>query len=300
MLALRITNILIATSLAGCSLHPVQEDVTDISTIAIVEKVRCEAQAAILRYDPSNKYAGAAIGYNFTFSVTENNNASGSVDFTIPLNPGSFRLGLSGGGSKQRKGERNFKVSDNFAQLRKLRCGMDVSRPSHHYPITGDIGLDEIIGNFISLAETSSKLSDFTDQIAFKTTVGASANPSVALLPAPGNFRNASLLLVADREDVHKLFVGLSLPLTEAERQALAASKIVKVQIVGGVPAPAERDGARKLGEAPSEGAAILRSSPPSGRALDEETRLRALRSIDRQRDLGTQERLLERLDELD
>lgn len=78
----RVSGICVFCALTfGCSTHPLQEDVTGVSTVDIVHKVRCEAKAAIARYDRLSEFDKAAIAYNFTFAVTENNDGTAVPTF---------------------------------------------------------------------------------------------------------------------------------------------------------------------------------------------------------------------------
>lgn len=273
----------------GCSIHPLQEGVTGVSTVDIVHKVRCEAKAAIARYDHLSEFDKAAIAYNFTFAVTENNDGTAGADFSLPIPAGTVKVAFSAGDKKQRKGQRSFKLADSFKELRQLRCGDVIIKESRRYPITGVIGLDEVVANFLHvarLAQPKGKLSDFTDTITFTTKMNGSINPTIALIPAKGHTRNGGILLSVDREDSHQVLVGLKLPLTDAERRAAELEKVVQVWIVGEGPLPRDPKARREM----------LRVAPPEGADLEEETKQRALRSIDRERDLRTQERILERL----
>jgi hypothetical protein len=232
----------------GCAVHPLQEDVTGVTTVDIVHKVRCEAKAAILRSARHRAFEGAAIAYNFTFSITENNDGTAGADFSLPIPAGTLKVVFGAGDKKQRKGERTFKLADSFRELRALRCEDVILKESRRYPITGAIGLDEVVGNFVHvarLAEPKGKLSDFTDTITFTTKINGSINPTIALIPAKGHARNAGILLSADREDIHKVSVGLKLPLTDAERRAAELDKIVQVWIVGEGPLPRGPEGAQ-------------------------------------------------------
>src|SRR5947207_14615078 len=125
----------------GCSIHPLPDDVTRDSTVDIVKKIRCETKKAVELHDPQGKLNGAAIGYDFTFTITEDNNASGSAIFTLPFTNGTFTLALGAGESKQRINEREFLIKESFSELRKEDCSTQAFREHWRYPITGIVGM---------------------------------------------------------------------------------------------------------------------------------------------------------------
>jgi hypothetical protein len=184
----------IATSvvvLAGCSTHPIPDDVSRYSTEDIVRNVRCEAKEAvreriqlhllevgltgmdpervladkrnfetIKRTDPKlaakfHAYGMSTISYKFSFKITEDNNMNnGNLKFVSPFTGGEFSLVLGGSLEKQRYGDRAFKTLETFGELVNLDC-RNWSRPGRNiaYPLTGSIGVGRIINTFIDLSE---------------------------------------------------------------------------------------------------------------------------------------------------
>lgn len=148
-----------ATVFAGCSIHPIPDDVSRYSTDEIVHHVRCEAKDAVRdeiskaleKYriwgieadyvlEPANfarirhenaelaakflGYGASSISYDFEFQITENNDRSGTLLFGMPfVNSAGLTLGLDGGVSKARNAIRKFKTVETFKELKKLRCG---------------------------------------------------------------------------------------------------------------------------------------------------------------------------------
>ena len=172
---------------SACAIHPLPENFSRSSTYDIVQKIRCEARGAIVEIalsdtgrsqiepflsEPLVKTEAkqvrterarrllvpamqrAAIGYSFRFSITEDNDASGSARFEFPFSNGSFALGLSTGEDKRRKSDRSFDLVEDFAQVLAdptLHCGP--GGEDWKYPITGDIGLEEVIKTYVRLAD---------------------------------------------------------------------------------------------------------------------------------------------------
>src|SRR5215470_14962341 len=80
--------VLLAFPLAGCSMHPLPENFPlnfpRASTFDVVQKVRCEAKAGLDRFNNSRHQdhvrqiiEATSIGYDFSFVMTENNDATG-------------------------------------------------------------------------------------------------------------------------------------------------------------------------------------------------------------------------------
>lgn len=151
------TALLCASLGAGCSIHPVQQDVTQLKTVTVVSQIRCEARLAIaekaaallersdnpdllkvaatIRLKPSLlpkgidrslpdkarafylKYINTAIAYDFTFDILEENAASADVDPIRLISRGSLGAGLNAGGTFTRSNQRHFKFSERFVEL---------------------------------------------------------------------------------------------------------------------------------------------------------------------------------------
>lgn len=258
-------------SLTGCAIHPLPDDISRETTYSIIQKIRCEAKAQVIvevrelllrsrspivqsldpekvvanlvivgRNDPAianviEKYRLAVIGYGFTFTITEINEKGGSADFILPFTHSTFTLGLSGGVEKTRKNTRKIDVLDTFEELADLDCD-EISKPSRNllYPITGSIGMGEIIHSFLSLSETlhvKASLTpaaldrSFIDTLTFTTDInpdsiaGRGIKPSIELKRHPkGQFgvEKASATFLAARLDSHAVIVSLTFPV---ERQ---------------------------------------------------------------------------------
>ena len=173
--------------LAACAIHPLPDDFSRSNTYDIVQKIRCEARGGIIDIALTDAGRGqidaflnepaartevrparverarrllladmqrAAIGYSFKFSITEDNNGSGAARFEMPFSNGSVSLGVDVGEDKRRKSERSFDLVEDFAQLladASLHCGPGA--PDWKYPITGEIGLNEVIKTYVRLAD---------------------------------------------------------------------------------------------------------------------------------------------------
>jgi hypothetical protein len=171
------------------------------------------------------KYERAAITYDFTFDITEQNTVAAEVDFVNLLSNGAFSIGPKGQSDLQRQTVRLFRVNDTFGELIHInsdRCTEDGSPENFVYPVAGSIGLGEMIETFVDLNEfqnlTGSKDTDTVPTIAdtfnFQTTISGSVGPQVTLTPLNHRFNvaGASLTASASRKDIHKVIVAMSLP----------------------------------------------------------------------------------------
>src|SRR5262245_55792894 len=116
----------LASGLAGCSMHPLPEDVSRASTFDIVERIRCEAQAGSDRYrterEAQNIVDKTTNGLDSQYHRAEYNNA-GTVEKPRTLNfmdkkaanlPG-FQLDLTGAAERKRQNARRFLIVEDLS-----------------------------------------------------------------------------------------------------------------------------------------------------------------------------------------
>jgi hypothetical protein len=238
---------------SACAIHPLPEDVTRNSTADIVQKIRCEGRSAIIRNASIDgpafseerlrtiikskganaeqeiknllkpRYRTAAIGYDFRLTISESDGSSASANFTFPFTAGRFLLGIGGGEQKERKADRSFDIVESFWEV--------LAQPAEHctdetknwkYPITGNIGLDEVLSTYVridnmaalkgSLAKRSNNQDiTFTDELTFTTSFNGKVEPTLELSPVIHDFRltRATGSFGAERKDIHKVTVAL-------------------------------------------------------------------------------------------
>ena len=267
--------IAVAASVAGCSVHPLPDDVSRETTISIIQNIRCEAKGEILRkvhalflaspsaivrsmhpemvlgnleairrsletirrHDPQlaakiDRYQATTIGYIFQFMITEKNNDSVGAQFFRPFGSSDtqFNLQVGAGVAKSRVGERNIEVIEHFNDMGRLDCtGTSDAYRNLAYPITGSIGMDEIVDTFLRLGESGAGRKSvetgiegfrqnvtFVDNLKFTTKVVAGIAPKIVLDAVPGSFRlvEASGDFSAERTDFHQLTVTMTFPVT--------------------------------------------------------------------------------------
>src|SRR5262249_1613070 len=213
--ALRI-DVLIAAFFAGCSAHPLPDDVTRLSTYDIVQQIRCEAARAVKDLAP--QYKDATIAYEFEFDILENNSAGADATFKIPYMTGEmFSLKLDAGVSKDRHAVRNFRIVDRFNSKASADCFNGTLERNLTYPIAGDIGIYEVVATYIKLQRVerpqAGETFTFTDTLTFKTMMSAGVNPQAP--PAPTTvhqfrFAAANASLTSSRLDIHSVTVALT------------------------------------------------------------------------------------------
>ena len=169
------------------------------------------------------KYDGAAIAYDFTFTMTENNDVRGNLNILSNLVRGTDALNLSASSARERKSIVNVRISQVFESLftKQLGCENFSRVPNYVYPISGEIGMKSILVSFLNLNESSeltSRISDptsiFAHTLSFTTTLAGSVNPEIVIAPlgkAP-SIANAGIFAEAKRSDLHTVIIAISLP----------------------------------------------------------------------------------------
>jgi hypothetical protein len=195
-----------------------------------------------------NYFSQSVIAYNFTFDMTELNNLDATVDLISPLKRGPFTAALGAGIDRTRENTRTFTISDSFHrmvyEIHDDYCDGFTHEPNYIYPIAGKIGIAEMIDTFVDLAlfgglapggggagaqgsAQAPKTASMTqakpttpgplamgDTIAFQTKLSGSATPKIVLTPIGKSTQlaDASLAAAVSRTDVHKLIIGISVP----------------------------------------------------------------------------------------
>jgi hypothetical protein len=251
----------VAVSVMGCAIHPLPEDVTGVSTYKIVQKIRCEAREGLVKYrdqlelrhknhpailkNYNRVLSGGAIAYDFTFNITEMNNLDPTLNLTRVLKNKTFTADTSGNFDRTRENTRTFTISDTFEKLMKIpdeRCrDIAVETQNYLYPITGRIGVDEMVRTFVGLAvnedltgssdpsgnngnndsdndggdtsQSTKAPASLADNLMFTTTLKAAGTPQLTVMPLGTALQitGESLGVTASRTDVHSVIVSLAL-----------------------------------------------------------------------------------------
>lgn len=146
-----------AACFSSCSVTPLPDDLPGVSTIQIVQQIRCETRHALAetlrvnledaKDDPYaqqiaaswsgddyaknidvrklnprwqsyvNYFEDSAVVYDFSFNVTETNNTNADFDFIRTVTRGTLSLGLKAGADLSRSNVRTLASSDTFRGL---------------------------------------------------------------------------------------------------------------------------------------------------------------------------------------
>ncbi len=202
----------VSSLLIGCSIHPLPDDVSRKSTYDIVDKIRCEAKAAVDKH--ATELIDASIVYTFTFDIDETNDANLGLSFLNPLIGGSASLNTGLQSEQTRHGNRNFTMIDSFDDLRKMKKCTREAEKNWIYPLTGNVGMYNSVSAFIRMQQGpgATRVFTFSDTLTYTTTFTAGANSTVVLAPLNDQFRltGASAGATGSRTDVHTLKVTMA------------------------------------------------------------------------------------------
>jgi hypothetical protein len=230
----------LAVGLSACSMHPLPDDVPQASTVDIVKSIRCEALAGLESFKPEEMSRAAPIikatmiGYDFMFDIKENNGANGGSpqnSFLTFMKGDKRKLDLTANAALERHNVRRFTVIEPLADVAKddnrATCADRTTRANWTYPITGTIGMDEVVRTYLKLEmltelqnkpftpdKNRTKFTDvvFADDLTFTTNFRAGAKGTLVLDAVVGRFKvtNTSLNVSASRDDIHSVVVALT------------------------------------------------------------------------------------------
>jgi hypothetical protein len=227
-------------------MHPLPGDFSRKSTYEIVEKIRCEGAEAIRGIPQDHPFLRTAfIGYDFDFNITETNDivgatsgGRGKLTFT-DKHKATSKIEVEAAAERERKAQRTFRIIESLQQLRTADCSSEKARENWVHPVTGSIGMYEIVRTYVGLERLTTLVSRpisgsgpfsgasvekppgatqntpvvFSDVLEYTTTLGVGVRPTIELNAAGiGKFRLSGLSLFGDasRVDVHKLTVVLT------------------------------------------------------------------------------------------
>lgn len=212
-------------------MHPLPGDMVRVSTLEIVERMRCEVKEgldAFPRADPQNLRAnkiidGTAIGFEFEFNMDENSQATGGSlvldrNAINPANPVHIAISAAvNGGASERSNKRVFRLFENLKDMRGAECRNVIVRANHLYPITGATGMAELVRTYIELElitdlERAEEGVVFSDNLSFTTNFSAGATPDLSIATPIGGLRITKVRVLGSvsRNDVHAVTVALS------------------------------------------------------------------------------------------
>ncbi|MEG9524251.1 MAG: hypothetical protein MIL41_00450 [Hyphomicrobiales bacterium] len=173
------------------------------------------------------------IAYNYNLEMTENNNNDGALNLVNILPTSNRTFGFSSKLDLERQNTRIFTITDTLgslvAETPAYYCGPRYVAEGENfiYPLTGRIGMERVIQEFVVMAIfdnlSDDRTKDFTkadgpsqlsEQLQFTTTIDVSTTPKVTFTPVGVGLHvaDASFRAQAIRKDLHKLTVGLYVP----------------------------------------------------------------------------------------
>ena len=134
-----------------------------------------------------NYFAQSVISYNFTFDMTELNNIDASADVLKPFGKNSFASPLNAGIDRTRQNTRTFTISDPFGRLLTLGkyCDDQTHDPNYLYPITGKIGIAEMIDTFVDLTLFGGLSQKGGGSSSADASLGSNIANALAMAPSP-------------------------------------------------------------------------------------------------------------------
>jgi len=185
----------------------------------------------------------STMAMQFRFDITENNVAKVDGSYTMPVHLGSLTLGYSAGADKTRRGERAVGVASTFEYLLdKVQCPLPHpgSGRATFYPITGNVGISELVQQYLKITEsailglsatTAGTTKQFTDKLVFTTKVNGGVTPKLELKPTPLHKFSLNGDLSAKRDDIHEVIVDIAPP-PKKEKDGTGGSAKISIESV--------------------------------------------------------------------
>jgi hypothetical protein len=172
------------------------------------------------------------VAYNFELEMTETNNLKGEINFLKLFDKNKGTLNAKAGADRTRKNNRTFTVTDTFSGLVGLHDAYCdgravgesysyVARENYIYPITGKIGVQRLVQDFINLTlfanlagrkEAPKGPPTLADILTFETTISGTVAPKITFTPGKSfSVADASLTGDASRKDMHKITMALAI-----------------------------------------------------------------------------------------
>jgi hypothetical protein len=182
--------------------------------------------------DVVDTFYTAGVAYTFDLEMTEENNLNAEINLLKPFTDSNLKFGLKSRADRSRKNQRLFTLTDSFGGLLKLPehycSGKSIERnythlvpPDYIYPITGNIGVQGFLADFINMSiyenlggprDKPDGPPTLVDALEFQTVISGGVTPSILFTQIkPGlQLADASLTGEAIRTDLHKITMGVA------------------------------------------------------------------------------------------
>lgn len=177
-------------------------------------------------------FDNTTMAMQFMFEITEDNGNAVEGSVAWPLSIGTLTLGYNAGDTRKRLSRRTVKAGTTLKEVFDLKdCGprdLVASRRAKRYPITGNIGMADLVWQYLLLNDKS-KLSakeGFNDKLQFTTTIKGGINPVVNLSTASKIGIKADVDASGERKDFHEVIVDIAPAGTKDDAKSPSTSKV--------------------------------------------------------------------------
>ncbi len=206
-------------SIAGCMSAP--EFPRRVSVTEVIENVRCELYDAVKENEGRYPWIRDwAAGFDLSFVVDRDANASTDTTYIVPVHLGTFAIGLRANSRNKAKGTFavKFKITGGLGNYEQINCPRVAAHP--RVLLNGEVGLRRWLSEIVPQVEnariskaTGSKgsgdIESLTYTIEFGVTVDGSLLPSWSLTyPDKSQFRPGFNLTAAEAT-THKMIVAM-------------------------------------------------------------------------------------------
>jgi len=231
-----------------------------VSVADVVQNARCELYDAVQANIGTYPWIGQwAAGFEFSFVVDRDANASTDTSYLIPVQHGTFTLGLKASLKQKARGTYalGYKILKGLRNYHHAGCSPALDGQGRGRLLSGEIGLRRWISDVVpeidrsrianstkgepaeykELRKSTGEISSLSYTIEFGVTADGSLLPSWALsFPDKRQFRPAINLALSEAT-THKLIVAMTPlsidPPAFADKSAILGSRDGKTVIVG-------------------------------------------------------------------
>ncbi|MEO0618540.1 MAG: hypothetical protein AAFZ01_04605 [Pseudomonadota bacterium] len=199
-----------------------ENETGDIKELSSGEKTNSSDKKDLAKqYKKYIAFRDSTIALRFKFDLSEQNSATGDASFTWPIHLGTFTLAIDGGDTKKRDTLRVVQVGGKFGELLEVECSdrrqANSGLRAAHYPITGEIGVGELVSQYLKLLDKDISIQEhptagrkMTETITFTTTLNGNVKPSLKLTTVNNVSITANGGGGATREDIHEVAIEIA------------------------------------------------------------------------------------------
>ncbi|MEL7544456.1 MAG: hypothetical protein AAGJ70_11855, partial [Pseudomonadota bacterium] len=203
-------------------IEQLKKETEDINELSNGEKMNSSHKKRLAKeYKKYIAFRDSTIALRFKFDLSEQNSATGDASFTWPIHLGTFTLAVDGGDTKKRDTLRVVQVGGKFGELLDVECSdrrkANSGLRAAHYPITGEIGVGELVTQYLKLLDKDISIQKhptagrkMTETITFTTTLNGNVKPSLKLTTVNNVSITANGAGGATREDIHEVAIEIA------------------------------------------------------------------------------------------